>query len=369
MKKMKVLHIYKSYYPDTLGGVEKVIDQIAANTAALGIESQVICLTPEKNESTMMLNGYQVHRVPQLFTLASTPVSIKIFKHFKALAEQADIIHYHFPWPLADLLHFITRIKKPRLVTYHADIIKQKIVLPFYRPLMNAFLSDMNCITATSSHYAKTSKVLSRFSDKLKIIPIGLSQNSYPTPSIQRLDYWREKFNFKFFVFIGVIRYYKGIDILITAAKELGAPIIVIGKGANVDQQNNPNIHFLGAVSEEDKIALLTLAYGVVLSSNVRSEAFGIALLEGAMFSKPLVSCELGTGTTYINIHNETGQVVPPNDSIALRQAMQYLLDNPDEALRMGTNARARYEQHFTAEKMAKAYVDIYQDICHDRAI
>lgn len=364
---MKVLHIYKSYYPDTEGGVEKMIDQLAIASAAFGIESSVLCLTPEKNLSTVMINGHKVHRVPQLFNIASTPVSIKIFKRFKTLAKNADIIHYHFPWPLADMLHFATRMNKPRLVTYHADIIKQKILLPLYRPLMHAFLTSMDCIVATSPNYANTSKVLNCFLDKLAIIPIGLNQSAYTQPTTERLNYWRKRFNFKFFIFMGVIRYYKGIDTLITAASEQDTPVIVIGKGASLKQKNNPNMYFLDEVSEEDKIALLTLSYGVILPSHLRTEAFGIALLEGAMFAKPLLSCDIGTGTSFVNIHQETGLVLPPQDPQALRLAMQYLIDNPDEAFRMGNNAQKRYENHFTAQKMAKAYVDIYQDICHDR--
>jgi len=62
-----------------------------------------------------------------------------------------------------------------------------------------------------------------------------------------------------------------------------------------------------------------------VFPSYLRSEAFGISLLEDAMYGKPMISREIGTGTTYINIGGETGLVVPPSDSMALRQAMSYL--------------------------------------------
>ena len=50
------------------------------------------------------------------------------------------------------------------------------------------------------------------------------------------------------------------------------------------------------------------------------------------MYGKPLISSEIGTGTSYININNETGIVVPPCDPTGLRQAMDYLWDNPIEA-------------------------------------
>ena len=93
----------------------------------------------------------------------------------------------------------------------------------------------------------------------------------------------------------------------------------------------------------------------------MRSEAFGISLLEGAIYGKPLISSEIGTGTTYINIGGETGVVVPPSDPGALREAMDYLWNNPEVAKKMGESAEERYWDLFTADKMAKSYVDLYQ--------
>jgi glycosyltransferase involved in cell wall biosynthesis len=145
---------------------------------------------------------------------------------------------------------------------------------------------------------------------------------------------------------------------------------VVVGAGpieAEIKQQAHQlglrNIHFLGHLPDEDKVALLTLCYGVLFPSHLRSEAFGISLLEGAMYGKPMISSEIGTGTTYINIGNETGLVVPPGDPAALRQAMRYLWENPDRAAEMGRMAEVRYWNYFTAEKMVRSYVDLYSEL------
>ena len=123
------------------------------------------------------------------------------------------------------------------------------------------------------------------------------------------------------------------------------------------------HVHFLGMLPDEDKVALLHLCYGVIFPSHLRSEAFGISLLEGAMYGKPMISSEIGTGTTFINIGGETGLVVAPSDPVALRQAMQYLWEHPEEAAEMGKRAEERYWQHFTAEQMVKSYVDLYREL------
>ncbi len=107
----------------------------------------------------------------------------------------------------------------------------------------------------------------------------------------------------------------------------------------------------------------LELSYAVAFPSHLRLEVFGISLLEGAMYGKPLIYSEIGAGTTYINIDGETGVVVPPNNSSALRQAMDYLWNNPLIAKEMGMRVEARYWDLFTADKMAKSYTDLYNSI------
>ena len=81
------------------------------------------------------------------------------------------------------------------------------------------------------------------------------------------------------------------------------------------------------------------------------------------MYSKPLISSEIGTGTTFINIKGETGMVVPPSDPVALREAMRYLWDHPDQAADMGRRAEERYWKYFTADQMSSEYVRLYREL------
>lgn len=101
----------------------------------------------------------------------------------------------------------------------------------------------------------------------------------------------------------------------------------------------------------------------MVLPSHLRAEAFGVSLLEGAMFGKPMISSEIGTGTSFVNIDKETGLVVSPSNSKSLAAAMDYLWKNPSEAMEMGWRAEERYWNLFTAEKMVKNYIKIYQEL------
>lgn len=369
---LRVLHFFKTSIPDTMGGVEQVIHQIARGASKLGVHTDVLSLTPKLVPRTIEVDGYFLHRARLDFQIASTGFSISAFLRFAQLAKKADVIHYHFPWPFMDLVHFVTRVKKPTVVTYHSDIIRQKHLLKLYRPLQNKFLASVDRIIATSPNYLTTSHVLAKFSDKVTVIPIGLDKSSYPQPAQDRLQYWHERLAPKFFLFIGVIRYYKGLHILIEAAQGTDYPIFIVGAGpieeelkAQIAKLGLLNIHFLGQLSDEDKVALLTLCYGVVFPSHLRSEAFGISLLEGAMYGKPMISSEIGTGTTFINIADETGLVVPHSNPDALRQAMRYLWEHPEEAAEMGKRAEERYWRLFTAEQMVGEYVKLYRELAN----
>jgi len=371
---MRVLHFYKTSLPDTIGGVEQVINQIARGACEFGVKTDVLSLTSDRVTDAIEINGYLAHRARLDLEFASTGLSVSAFLRFYQLAQKADVIHYHFPWPFMDLVHFATRVNKPTVLTYHSDIIRQQYLLKLYRPLKRKFLASVDRIVATSPNYFATSDVLGKYSDKVSVIPIGLDKNTYPEPLPEKLEYWRRMIGPKFFLFVGVLRYYKGLHILLEAVQGTDYPVVIVGAGpiehelkAQSALLGLQNIYFLGHLPDDDKVALLQLCYAVVFPSHLRSEAFGISLLEGAMYGKAMISSEIGTGTTFINIGGETGLVVPPSDPVALRQAMRYLWEHPDETEMMGQRAERRYWEHFTAERMVAEYVELYNNLIKHR--
>ncbi len=372
---MRILHFYKTYYPDSVGGIEQVIRQMCVGTGRLGVTNEVLSLSRETNLQPFEFEGHMVHRVPNNFELASNAVSVQAVTQLARMAAKVDVVHYHFPWPFMDLAHFLARVNKPSVVTYHSDIVRQKALLRFYQPLQHRFLQSVDAIVATSPNYLGSSTVLDRYRDKTRVITFGLDKASYPEPEQARLDHWRARVGPKFFLFVGVLRYYKGLHILLDAVAGTDYPVVIVGAGPieqelkdHAERLGLKNVMFVGRVDELDKVALLKLCYAVAFPSHLRSEAFGISLLEGAMFGKPMISSEIGTGTTYINVHQQTGLVVPPSDHEALRAAMRTLWEDPALAQEMGRRAEARYWQLFTAEQMADNYASLYQELVARRA-
>ncbi len=364
---LHILHVYKSYYTASFGGVEQFIRHLAVAYHAMGHRVTVVTLsrtvqTPTSTEH----EGVTIHYYPLTLEFASNGISFTAFRDFHRLAAAADVLHYHFPWPSGDLLHQFAPKHIPALVTYHSDIVRQKLLKLFYQPLMNRFLGQMNAIVATSPNYIATSSVLQRYHAKTTSIPIGLDETLYPRPDEATLAKWRTRYGENFFLFTGALRYYKGLPTLMTAARETGLPVVIVGKGREEAALRQaavgaPNIHFTAEISDLDKMALLTLCRAFVFPSHLRSEAFGVSLLEAAMMGKPMISCEIGTGTSYINQHDVTGLVVSPSDPTAFAAAMRTIATDDTRATRYGQAARARFEAEFTAQKMATDYLALYQ--------
>ena len=347
--------------------MERTIHAIASGTSKLGIESVVLSLSRKPDENSVYFDGHWAHKARLDLEIASTGFSLDAFKRFRELAAPADVIHYHFPWPFMDLVHFATRPNKPVVVTYQSDIVKQNRLLHVYRPLMNRFLASADRIVVASPNYLTTSEALRPHRDKAIIIPNGLNESDYPRPDKLTYSKWKRRFPGRFFLFTGVFRYYKGLHVLLEAAREVEYDIVLVGTGPieqSLKEQASrlglKNVHFVGALGDDDKIALLNLCTGFVFPSHLRSEAYGLSLVEAAMAGKPMISCEIGTGTTFINLHEKTGLVVPPVDPAALAAAMKRLVQDESSSRTYGVNARNRYKTLFTAEAMCMAYKELY---------
>lgn len=371
---IKALNVYRTFYPDPPGGLQEAIKQICLSTSKYGVENTVFTLTNNNFPKVVHRNEATVLRGKSWGAPASCDIGgIGSVLDFKRAVNHTDIIQYHFPWPFADVLHWLTRPKKPAIITYHSDIVRQRKMGNLYTPLMLKFLQRMDAVIATSPAYTQTSSVLTHQSirDRVQVIPLGIDESQY-NDNEDKSVFKRLGFDLHepYFLFLGVHRYYKGLEYLIHAAKGLKAKIVIAGSGPEKEKLKNiafesgaKNVYFANYVTHTEKVALIKNCLAFVLPSHLRSEAFGMVLVEAAMMSKPLISCELGTGTSYVNIDQETGFVVPPSNPDKLRDAMQTFLENEQLAVKMGREARKRYQKHFSGEAMGSAYLKLYQKL------
>lgn len=374
----KILHVYRTYFPDPPGGVQEAIKQIAEATKIYGIESRIFTLSPSPIPQIIERSEGRVIRSRSWAAPASCDLGgLNALKRFREEVDWADLIQYHYPWPFADVLHLVTRVGKPAVMTYHSDIVRQRILGSFYAPLMKHMLGSMRAVVATSPAYALTSNVLNSYvtPERLKTIPLGIADyhNSLVCSNAESafLDrcFVRDK---PFVLALGAMRYYKGFHTLVEAALAINATVVIAGSGPEEHSLKQlavdkgvKNIIFVGQISEEEKIYLLKNCSVFALPSHLRSEAFGMVLIEASMFSKPMVCCEIGSGTSYINLHNKTGLVVKPESPQNFSDAVNFLLSNKWLAVQMGLEARKRYEQLFSDVALGREYSKLYLEVCN----
>ncbi len=362
---MRVLHVYKDYYP-VVGGMENHIRLLAQGAAGRGLEITVLVTSPTGKTEVSELEGVRVIKAGRLATVASTPISFALFSWMRRL--RTDITHLHFPYPWGELAHLVFGQSQRTVITYHSDIVRQKGLLKLYRPFLRQVLVRADRIIATSPNYVRSSPYLSEVSEKCTVIPLGIDMEPFLQSRTEEARKLREQYGFPLLLFVGLLRYYKGLDYLVRAMRDIDARLLVVGSGPMAEEWHalvrelglTEKVFFTGRVQDEELPAYFHACDIFVLPASQRSEAFGVVQLEAMASGRAVVSTELGTGTSYVNVDGETGLVVPPRDPGELASAINRLL--ADEPLRtmMGQRGRERARQEFSQDVMIDRVLELY---------
>jgi len=361
---IRVLHVYKDYFP-VVGGIENHVRLLAERQAAMGLDVTVLVTSRTRRTEQVSLNGVRLIRAARLATVASTPISAMLFVWLRRL--RPDIVHLQFPYPVGEVANLLVGRAARTVISYQSDVVRQKGWLRLYRPVLWQVLRRADCLIASTPNYVESSPYLSRLRDKVEVIPLGIDATPFlrESPAAREI---RARYGAPLLLFVGRLRYYKGLDWLIRAMPRIPATLLVVGTGPMEaawrqlahDTGVADRVVFAGDVSDEDLPAYYQACDVFVLPASERSEAYGLVQLEAMASARPVICTELGTGTSYVNRHGETGLVVPPRDPDALADACNRLI--ADAALRreMGARGRARVQAEFTAERMVERVVALY---------
>ncbi len=367
---MNILHIYKDYFP-VLGGIENHVRVLAEAGVARGHNVTVLVTSRDRHTRHEELNGVKLIKTSRWINISSAPVSPPMFWEARKLGRAADIIHLHFPYPPGEMAHLFSGSRAKTVITYHSDIVRQKTLRAVYQPFLWHILRKADRIIATSRRYADTSPFLSQFKSKCSIIPLGTDVKQFTQvkpqvvadlrSSLQRCGATTHEIPRFILLTVGRLRYYKGLDDLIRALPQIpNARYVIVGDGPMHDEWYRlarsvgaaERVCFVGEVSDAELPYYYAACDLFVLPANARAEAFGTVIVEALAAGKPVISTEVGTGTSWVNVHGQTGLVVPPHDAAALTSAINQLLSNDRLREQMGRAAQARAYQEFTVERM-----------------
>jgi rhamnosyl/mannosyltransferase len=367
---MKILHIYKDYYP-ILGGIENHVRVLAEAGMARGHDVTVLVTSRNRRTQREELNGVKLIKTARWLNISSAPISPAMFVEARKLGRTADIVHLHFPYPPGEMARLFSGSRARTIITYHSDIVRQKMLRIFYQPFLWSILRAADQIIATSGRYRDTSPYLSQFKSKCSVIPLGTDVAHFAQvklenvadlrSSLQQYGSTSSKTPRFILLSVGRLRYYKGLDDLIRALPQIpNAKYVIAGDGPMYAEWQQlaqsvgvaNRVFFAGEVSDAELPHYYAACDLFVLPANARAEAFGTVIVEALAAGKPVISTEVGTGTSWVNVHRQTGLVVPPHDPPALAAAINQLLNDEQLRQQMGDAARARAYEEFTVERM-----------------
>lgn len=368
---MHILQIYKDY-PPVIGGIEYHLRDLAEGLAARGHTVTVLVTASGRQTSVTQLHErLSIVRAARVLHAASTPLSLS--QILRARAIRADLVHLHFPFPPGDMVARAAAGAPPLVITYHSDIVRQRRLLALYQPLLQRTLRRARRILATSPAYIESSPFLRPHAAKCRVVPLGVDPDRFASAdpaSVARLRALTAPHPTA--LFVGRLRYYKGLHLLLDALSHVpDVRLLVVGSGPEQgalqqqarDRGLDARIHWLGDLADDLLPAAHRAADFFVLPAHLRAEAFGVAQLEALASGLPCISTEIGTGTSFVNAHAETGLVVPGGDVAALAQAIRLLAEDPSLRHAYAARARQRAVDRFSLKRMLDDVEEIYAEV------
>ena len=361
----RILHVSNYYLPNH-GGIEQVAYDIVSGLGNDDYEHKVICFNNGKDTVFDNFEDVEVYRIGYWKKISSQALSLKYFFIMRCILKEydPDIIYFHMPNPLISLYLLLCNIKNRKIIIHwHSDIVDQKIIKFFYKPLQELILKKAKNIFVTSPDYKKGSEDLKKYLEKIDVIPNMIDKkkfilNEENKKNIERI---RRKYkDKKILFFLGRHIPYKGLEYLIDASKYIrDEAIILIGGVGPLTSSlkeraiNNKNIEFLGRISDDEVKEYLNSSYLFLFPSITKNEAFGVALAEALYSGVPAVGFHIeGSGVNWVNKDGLTGSMAKNRDIKDLAKKINLLIDDEELREQMSHNAKLWISKGCDKEKI-----------------
>ena len=359
---MKILQLAK-FPPNSRGGIEKLVNQISSLLSASSVRIDILCFDENTKSRFDVFYTHTVYKARSLFTFLSTPFSIHNLYFLHKLVQSYDLIHVHLPNPLSALYALTLPQSKKISVHFHAEARNLRLY-KLYRFIERKVLDRASLIICTSPYLAN-SPTLSSYSNKVKVVPLGLSSQDYEeTPSSSVIDVYKHLSSCTYFMFLGRFSKYKNIPLLIDAFSKFRSlsvsshlvKLVIAGSGS----QYNEIVAKLRTSDFEDDIIvvdnpddhlkryILEKSIAPILPSTSIGEAFGYVQLEYMAMSTPVISFKIPhSGVSFVNEHMVSGISLPTPDTYShavdqLCDAMKLLFESESLCSDLSVGAKNR---------------------------
>lgn len=359
----KILHISK-FYPDSYGGIEHLTQNTCEILSKKYSNIDILGFSKKTKFKKFKINKqkFKIISCPTNFILRSAPISFKMFSFIKNNINKYNIVHIYLPNPWVMLLIFLfLKKEKVLFVSWGSDVIKQKFLKYLTLPLQNAILKKAKKIIILSKNYFTYSNDLSKFKNKIILIPVGLKlkkniKRNYKEKIIKILN-------------VGRLINYKNQIMLINIANKIddNIKIEIIGDGPLFKKLNNliknqkvkNKIHILKNINNQKLRYHFSSCDIFCFTSNTRAESFGISVLEALSYHKPLlIYNNTGSGMMDMIKNNYNGFVF--NDENDLINKINHISKNKYILKKFSYNSKKLFQKNYHYKKISSKLFNLY---------
>jgi glycosyltransferase involved in cell wall biosynthesis len=370
------------FYPHVGGGVEKVVYELSKRLVKMGCEVLVITLGDDC--SIYNVGRIKVYRLASMNLTKIFQMQLSVPKSIRTVLRVAkefspDIIHAHNIFFTTSLLAVLVKhvFHRKMVLSAHLGDISNLALLGQWKALAaetyekilgRIIISSSDVVIAVSNSVRKHILSLGASPKKVIVIPNGVDLEEFGLQSDVH------KGNESNIIFVGRLIPNKGLEYLVKAAEILVDEKVkrikfkIVGDGPCRQQLEelvakhglSTHFEFLGHVPRVSDV----LREGGIFVRPSLTEGMPLTVLEAMASGLPVIATNVG-GTSEIIIHNETGILIEPGNVKQLAEAIKYLIESPNEALRLGQNARAfiehYYKEKFSWDKAASRILAVYE--------
>jgi glycosyltransferase involved in cell wall biosynthesis len=343
MRIAQISPLYESVPPKTYGGTERIVSYLTEELVELGHDVTLFASGESRTKAQLIAvteTGLRLQNPP-----VRDPIThhLRLLEMVFARAAEYDILHFHL-----DYLHlpFAKRYSGISVTTMHG-----RLDLPDLASLLVRY-PEMPFVSISDAQRAPLS---------------WLSWSATVHHGIPGEQYSFRENPGSYLAFLGRIAPEKRPDRAISIATESGIPLKVAAKVDRADQEyfmseikpllRNPLVEFIGEIGESEKDEFLGNALALLFPIDW-PEPFGLVMIESLATGTPVIAYPNGAVPEIIE-DGTTGFLVESTKEAVRAIARIYSLDRRE--------CRKTFERRFTAQRMARDYVALYDRLCSDR--
>lgn len=343
MRIAQIAPLTEAVPPKLYGGTERVISWLTEALVELGHDVTLFASGDSKTKGKLV-SGWP--RALRLEGAVRDPnaLHIAMLESVAQRSHEFDMLHFHLDYYPFSLF---SRLSTPFVTTLHG-----RLDLPEHRPVFEAF---------------PTAPIVSISQSQRRLLPtapwVGTVHHGLPSDLLHRVDCTPS-----YLAFLGRISPEKGVPSAIQVARRCGIPLKIAAKVDRADEDyfndeirpllEGPGVEFIGEIGDAEKPAFLSGAIALLALIDW-PEPFGLVMIEAMACGTPIVAFGQGAAPEIIE-DGVNGFIV--GDADGATEAVGRLAALSRDGI------RRRFEERFTAQRMARDYVQIYAELIAARS-